>query len=176
MIQRGAQLVRLRRGRCRHLVSEFAQTFNRAFDVLRSVRCRLAQADEHGAQAPRRVERRVAGRADRDLTAFGTFPRRDEKTGLSVFVPTARYMLALKLKALRVSDFEKGQQDMADVVHLLKVLELNEIEQAIAILAEFFPNSASDADKQRFVLKRLIAKETSTGTSTDAPRYPRTDS
>ena len=109
--------------------------------------------------------------ADRDLTAFGTFPRRNEKTGLSVFVPTARYMLALKLKALRVSDFEKGQLDMAHVVHLLKVLELNEIEQAIAILAEFFPNSASDADKQRFVLKRLF----SMGTSTDAPRYPRTD-
>jgi hypothetical protein len=114
--------------------------------------------------------------AERDLTAFGTFPRRDEKIGLCVFVPTARYMLALKLKALRVSDFEKGQQDMADVAHLLKVLELTEIEQAVAILAEFFPNSASDADKQRFVLKRLFSKETSTETSTDAPRYPRTDS
>jgi hypothetical protein len=110
--------------------------------------------------------------ADRDLTAFGTFPRRDDSVGLSVFVPTARYMLALKLKALRVSDFEKGQQDMADIAHLLKVLDLHEIEQAITILAEFFPNSASDADKQRFVLKRLFAK----GTSTDAPRYPRTDS
>lgn len=112
--------------------------------------------------------------ADRDLTAFGTFPRRDEKTGLCVFVPSARYMLALKLKALRISDFEKGQPDMADVAHLLKVLELTEIEQAIAILAEFFPNSASDADKQRFVLKRLFA--TATETSSDAPRYPRTDS
>jgi hypothetical protein len=109
--------------------------------------------------------------ADRDLTAFGTFPRRGENVGLCVFVPTARYMLALKLKALRVSDFEKGQQDMADVAHLLKVLELTEIEQAIAILAEFFPNSAADADKQRFVLKRLFSQET----STDAPRYPRTD-
>jgi hypothetical protein len=86
--------------------------------------------------------------------------------GLCVFVPTTRYMLALKLKALRVSDFEKGQQDMADVAHLLKVLDLSEIEQAIAILAEFFPNSASAADKQRFVLKRLFAQ----GTSTDAPR------
>src|SRR4051794_3111186 len=39
----------------------------------------------------------------RDLVAFGTFPRRSEKTGMTVFVPTARYMLALKLKALRVS-------------------------------------------------------------------------
>jgi hypothetical protein len=108
--------------------------------------------------------------ADRDLTAFGTFPRMGENVGLSVFVPTARYMLALKLKSLRISDFEKGQQDMADVAHV-EVLNLTEIEQAIEILAEFFPNSAADADKQRFVLKRLF----SGGTSIDAPRYPRTD-
>jgi hypothetical protein len=86
--------------------------------------------------------------ADRDLMPFGNFPRRAEQTGLVVFVPTARYMLALKLKALRISDFEKGQQDMADVAHLLKALNLTDIEQAIEILAEFFPNSASDADKQ----------------------------
>jgi len=109
--------------------------------------------------------------ADRDLTAFGTFPRLGENVGLCVFVPTARYMLALKMKALRISDFEKGQQDMADVAHLLKVLELTKIEQAIEILAEFFPNSASDADKQRFVLKRLFSGDT----SIDAPHYPRTD-
>lgn len=106
---------------------------------------------------------------DRDLTAYGNFPRHAEKVGLAVFIPTARYMLALKLKALRISDFEKGQQDMADVANLLKVLGLINIEQAIQILAEFFPKSASDADKQRFVLKRLF----SGGTSIDAPYYPR---
>jgi hypothetical protein len=57
---------------------------------------------------------------------------------------------------------------MTDVAHLSNVLGLSEIEQAIAILAEFFPNSASEADKQRFVLKRLF----SGGTSIDAPAYP----
>ena len=62
------------------------------------------------------------------------------------------------------------QQDMSDVAHLLKVLGLTGIEQAIEVLAEFFPNSASDADKQRFVLKRLF----SGGTSIDAPHYPST--
>jgi len=110
-------------------------------------------------------------RADRDLTLFGTFPRLDENVGLCVFVPTARYMLALKLKALRISDFERGRQDMSDVAHLLRVLHLTEIEQAIEILAEFFPNSALHSDKQRFVLKRLFAGEV----PIDAPRYPRTD-
>src|SRR5690242_12777322 len=110
-------------------------------------------------------------RADRDLTAFGTFPRRGEHVGLAVFVPTARYMFALKLKALRISDFEKGQQDMADVAHLLKVLGITDVERAIAVLAEFFPNSAADADKQRSVLKRLFSGDT----TVDVPDYPRAD-
>jgi hypothetical protein len=110
-------------------------------------------------------------RDERDLTAFGTFPRLADDVGLTVLIPTARYMLALKLKALRVSDFDKGQQDMADVAHLLKVLRVTNVEEAIGILGEFFPNSAAHADKQRFVLKRLFPGDT----STNAPRYPRTD-
>jgi hypothetical protein len=106
----------------------------------------------------------------RDLVAFGTFPRRDDdKIGITVFVPTARYMLALKLKALRVSDFAKGSKDIDDVRNLLGVLSITEIEPAIAILAEFFPRSGVDADKQRFVLRNILSKET----ITDAPRYPR---
>jgi len=39
----------------------------------------------------------------RDLIAFGTFPLRSDSTGITGFAPSARYMLALKLKALRVS-------------------------------------------------------------------------
>jgi hypothetical protein len=105
----------------------------------------------------------------RDLVSFGTFPRRSERTGITVFVPTARYMLALKLKALRVSDFAKGSKDIDDVRNLLAVLGIAEIEPAIAILAEFFPRSGADADKQRFVLKSILSK----GAASDAPRYPR---
>ena len=105
----------------------------------------------------------------RDLISFGTFPRRSEKTGITVFVPTARYMLALKLKALRVSDFAKGSKDIDDVRNLLGVLEIAEIEPAIEILTEFFPRSGADADKQRFVLKNILSK----GATGNAPRYPR---
>jgi hypothetical protein len=107
--------------------------------------------------------------ATRDLVAFGTFPRRSEKTGMTVFVPTARYMLALKLKALRVSDFAKGSKDIDDVRNLLGVLGITEIEPAIEILTEFFPRSGQDADKQRFVLKNILSK----GSTDNAPRYPR---
>ncbi len=109
---------------------------------------------------------------DRDHLAFGTFPRRSENTGLSVLIPTARYMLALKLKSLRISDFDKGAQDMSDAAHLLRVLGLTDVEQAIGVLAEFFPKSAADADQQRFVLRRLFAGDV----AIDAPQYPRNDS
>jgi hypothetical protein len=105
----------------------------------------------------------------RDHLPFGTFPRRTEAVGLTVFIPTARYLLAMKLKSLRISDFEKGAADMADTTHLLNVVGITEVEQAIAVLAEFFPRSAADADKQRFVLKRLLSH----GPATNAPKYPR---
>src|SRR5436305_1992080 len=102
----------------------------------------------------------------RDLVSFGTFPRKNEKTGITVFVPTASYMRALKLKALRVSDFTKGSKDIDDVRNLLGVLNITEVEFAIAILKEFFPRSGADADKQRFVLRDILSK----GTVGNAPR------
>jgi hypothetical protein len=104
----------------------------------------------------------------RDHLPFGTFPRRSEAVGLTVFIPTARYLLAMKLKSLRISDFEKGAADMADTAHLLHVVGITEAEQAITVLAEYFPRSAADADKQRFVLKRLLSQDP----PTDAPKYP----
>jgi hypothetical protein len=108
---------------------------------------------------------------DRDLVIWGTFPRAADKTGLTVFVPTARYLLALKLKALRVADFKKGTKDVADIRSLLRVLEIRDENAAIAILSEFFPKSAADAEKARFVLKRILSMED----HADAPRYPRGD-
>jgi len=106
----------------------------------------------------------------RDLVVLGTFPRASEEVGLTVFVPTAKYMLALKLKALRVANFDKGSKDMADTIALLRVLGIVEVEEAVAVLAEFFPKSAANAEKQRFVLRHLLSGES----PEDAPRYPRT--
>jgi hypothetical protein len=110
-------------------------------------------------------------RPDQDLLIWGTFPRAADKTGLTVYVPTAQYMLALKLKVLRVSKFEKGTRDLADVAELLRVLRIEEIEQAIGILLEFFPKSAADVEKARFVLRHVMTMES----TVDAPRYPRRD-
>jgi hypothetical protein len=66
--------------------------------------------------------------SERDLVFLGTFPRATEHAGLRVLVPSARYMLALKLKALRVSKYEKGTSDLADVASLLGVLNIKDAE------------------------------------------------
>src|SRR5262249_54385647 len=107
--------------------------------------------------------------AQRDTIVWGTFPRGADKIGLRVFVPTARYMLALKLKALRVASFEKGTKDIDDVTGLLRVLEIKDAETAVSILKEYFPNSGADAERARFVLKHILSMES----TLDAPRYPR---
>jgi hypothetical protein len=104
---------------------------------------------------------------ERDFVFLGTFPRATEHAGLRVLVPSARYMHALKLKALRVSQYEKGTSDLADV----GVLDINAAEEAIAVLTDFFPNSPADVDKARFVLRHILA----TKGARDAPRYPRRD-
>jgi hypothetical protein len=105
----------------------------------------------------------------RDLVAFGSFPRATEEVGVRVFVPTAEYMLALKLMALRVSDFDKGSKDMTDIANLLRVLDITDVDRALAVMAEYFPRSAADADKQRFVLRHVLSQLS----PTNAPRYPR---
>jgi hypothetical protein len=108
---------------------------------------------------------------ERDHVAYGTFPRTSDAVGLTIFLPTAKYMLALKLKALRVSDFTKGTQDMTDVANLLHVLDITTVEQAITVLAAYFPISATHADKERYVVKLLLGRE---GLS-DASYKPRGD-
>jgi hypothetical protein len=77
-------------------------------------------------------------------------------------------MLALKLKALRIAE-TKGADDISDVANLLSALGITAVEPAIEIPAEFFPKTARDADKQRFVLKRILSRDM----SGNAPRYPR---
>ena len=54
---------------------------------------------------------------------------------------------------------------------LLGVLGINDADEAIAALTEFFPNSPADVDKARFVLRHILA----TKGAPDAPRYPSRD-
>jgi hypothetical protein len=103
---------------------------------------------------------------ENDHFEFGTFPRNHNTPGLKVFVPTAEYMLALKLKAIRINDPVKGEQETADILNLTKLLKLETPQEALAILAKYFPRSAVDVEKHKFLLKHVWNQEVH-----DAPSY-----
>lgn len=107
--------------------------------------------------------------ADRaaDHLEFGTFPRSNDPPGLIVSVPSASYLLALKLKAIRVTDPLRGEQERLDILNLMRVLDIRTIDEAIGVLARYFPVSAATAEKQRFLLKHMELDG-----AADAPKYP----
>ena len=102
-----------------------------------------------------------------DHLEFGAFPRDGESPGLIVYVPTAPYMLALKLKAIRVNDPLRGEQERLDILNLMRVVGIRTVDEAIAVLARYFPVSAASAEKQRFLLKNMKLDG-----AIDAPDYP----
>lgn len=108
--------------------------------------------------------------ADRaaDHLEFGTFPRDGTSPGLEVSVPTAEYLLALKLKAFRIADPVRGELERLDILNLMKVVGISTVEDAIALLGRYFPVSAASSEKQRFLLKNMDL-----GGGADAPEYPR---
>lgn len=108
--------------------------------------------------------------ADRaaDHLEFGTFPRDGTPPGLEVSVPTAGYLLALKLKAFRVTDPVRGEMERLDILNLMKVVGISTVEDAIALLGRYFPVSAASSEKQRFLLKNMNREG-----GADAPAYPR---
>ena len=75
-----------------------------------------------------------------DHLEFGSYPR-EGLFGLSVLVPSAEYLLALKLKAIRILDPVRGQQEADDIRNLMQVLSVD-IDGAIKVLAKYFPKSA----------------------------------
>jgi hypothetical protein len=108
--------------------------------------------------------------ADRalDHLEFGTFPRDGGPPGLAVSVPSAEYLLALKLKAARITDPLRGETERLDILNLMQVVGISTVEDAIALLGRYFPVSAASSEKQRFLLKNMNRKG-----GNDAPKYPR---
>jgi hypothetical protein len=108
--------------------------------------------------------------ADRaaDHLEFGTFPRGGGAPGLVVSVPSAEYLLALKLKAIRITDPVRGEAERLDILNLMRVVGISSADEAIALLARYFPASAASSEKQRFLLKNMDKRG-----AADAPKYPR---
>lgn len=75
-----------------------------------------------------------------DHLEFGSFPREPEESGLLVYVPSTRYLLALKLKAIRINDPVRGDQKRLDILNLMRVVGIRTADEAVALLARFFSN------------------------------------
>lgn len=103
-----------------------------------------------------------------DHLEFASFPRDGDAVGLVVSVPTAEYLLALKLKAFRVLDPARGEAERLDILNLMRVVGISSAEEAVALLARYFPVSAASSEKQRFLLKNMNPEG-----ALDAPKYPR---
>ena len=103
-----------------------------------------------------------------DHLEYGTYPR-GGPIGLQVVVPSAEYMLALQLKAMRTLDAAKGAKETDDIFQLMRVVGIDTADQAMQVLARYFPTSAQDTAKQRFLLKHLAPSEEAR--SIDAPTY-----
>jgi hypothetical protein len=99
---------------------------------------------------------------------FGTFPRDGSAPGLAVSVPSAEYLLALKLKAARVLDPLRGDTERLDILNLMTVVGISTVEQAVALLGRYFPVSAASSEKLQFLLKNMNREG-----GLDAPKYPR---
>jgi len=102
-----------------------------------------------------------------DHQEFGTFPRDGSAPGLVISVPSAEYLLALKLKALRIADPVRGDTERLDILNLMRVVGISTPDQAVALLGKYFPASSASAEKQRFLLKHMSAEG-----AADAPKYP----
>jgi hypothetical protein len=102
-----------------------------------------------------------------DHLEFGTFPRDGGTAGLVVSVPSAEYLLALKLKAFRIMDPLRGETERLDILNLMRVVGISTVEEAIAVLGRYFPLSAASSEKQQFLLKNM-----NRAGAADAPKYP----
>jgi hypothetical protein len=103
-----------------------------------------------------------------DHLEFGTFPRDGTPAGLAVSVPSAEYLLALKLKAFRITDPLRGETERLDILNLMSVVGISTVNDAIGLLGRYFPISAASSEKQQFLLKHMNREG-----AADAPEYPR---
>jgi hypothetical protein len=71
-----------------------------------------------------------------DHELFRSYPDA-KRPGMRVFVPTAEYMCALKLIALRI-DPSTGAKDLDDLRHLIEIIGLTTPDEALALVRQFF--------------------------------------
>jgi hypothetical protein len=89
--------------------------------------------------------------------------------GLRVFVPTAEYLLAMKLMAMRVDEAE-GAKDLEDLRHLMRVVGVRDKADLVAFASAFYPE-ARTSGKLMLSLDRLWQAHQADDGTHDPPRY-----
>jgi hypothetical protein len=98
-----------------------------------------------------------------------SFPSEHEP-GLRVFVPTAEYLLAMKLMAMRIGA-DGDAKDRADILGLLPIVGLLDGDATMAFLSSFYPEAQKSAKVARGI-DELFATPTGVDhTDVLAPRY-----
>jgi hypothetical protein len=69
---------------------------------------------------------------------FATYPD-ESRPGLRVYVPTAEYMLAMKLMAMRIEP--AGGKDLDDILNLMEVVGLTGKSDIVEVAAKFYPEA-----------------------------------
>jgi hypothetical protein len=86
------------------------------------------------------------------LSPHGTFDRFLDLPHLKVFVAQPRYLLAMKCAAMRLGE---EFHDVDDVRYLLRHLDITRVEDALAIVTQYFDESQL-MPKTRLVLEELL--------------------
>jgi hypothetical protein len=86
----------------------------------------------------------------------GEFPSADEP-GLRVFVPRREYLFAMKCRAMRLGGVDENR-DIEDIRRLAAEIGLRTAEEAIALVASFYPRSQLQP-KVQFGLEEIFSDQ-----------------
>ena len=105
--------------------------------------------------------------APADHNLFGTYPS-EQDPGVRIFVPTAEYMLAMKLMAMRI-DQSQDRKDLADIENLIRIVGISSKAALIELAARYYPE-ARVSPKLILSADRILAAVLKEQTH-EAPRY-----
>jgi hypothetical protein len=75
--------------------------------------------------------------------------------GLRVLAPTAEYMLAMKAMASRIAHLDTDPSDVEDIRFLLAQLNIKSPDEALAVVARFYPPDRIPA-RTAFLLEEIL--------------------
>jgi hypothetical protein len=86
--------------------------------------------------------------------SLGDLPQFD---GLRITAPTPEYMLAMKCMASRIATGGADPSDVADIAFLIRHLGLHDPEQALEIVARYYPEDRIPP-RARYLLEEIFAE------------------